>query len=86
MARYWTWKQQTCPGWTSAVEEAMRVGDEEVTLCVRAYLLAYLLASDNQLPVRVCETVARLAFEAQLALLQHDWQWLVNGRPGSVKH
>ncbi len=64
----------------------MRVGEEEVTLCVHAYLLAYLLASDHQLPARVCETVARLAFEAQLALLQRDWHWLVNAGLRSVQH
>ncbi len=64
----------------------MKVGDEEVTLCVHAYILAYRLASNNQLPARVCETVARLAFEAQLALLQRDWQLLANAGPESAKH
>ncbi len=70
----------------SAREEVLRVGNEEVSLFVHAYLLAYMLASSNELPTSVYETVARLAFEAQLTLLQRDWQCLVNARLGSVKH
>ncbi len=48
--------------------------DAATMACVHVFVLAYLLARDNELPPDACLSAAQLAFQGRLSLEMRTWQ------------